>query len=251
MDMFLDAMRVPRIYLPAPLTADTLIPLSEACFHHVARVLRLKAGANVVLFNGEGGEFHGVLDQVTRRSAMVRLQRFVAREVEAPLKILLAQGISRGERMDYTLQKAVELGVDAILPLVTERSTVALQDERLGNRVQHWQKIIISACEQCGRNRLPQLLAPITLAKWLPCHLDVDLKLVLDPSATRGLKSSVTSARALALLIGPEGGFSAQELRVAKVQDFLPVRLGPRILRTETAAVAALAALQVLTGDLG
>lgn len=244
-------MRIPRLYLPAYLTTNTHLTLTDAAFHHAVRVLRLRSGASVILFNGTGGEFHGVLDNVARHKATVHIQRFIAQEKESSLKVLLAQGISRGDRMDYTLQKAVELGVRAILPLLTKRSVSELKDERLAKRMQHWQRIVIGACEQCGRNRLPLLLEPMTLAEWLIDENFKGLRLVLDPGADQRLKSITPVAQEMTLLIGPEGGLTSDELQLAQAKDFIRVQLGPRILRTETAAVAALSGLQVMWGDLG
>jgi 16S rRNA (uracil1498-N3)-methyltransferase len=244
-------MRIPRLYFPKNLTVHTHITLTDAAFHHAVRVLRLRSGAPVILFNGTGGEFHGILDDVAHHNATVHIQHFIAQEKESPLKILLAQGISRGDRMDYTLQKAVELGVTAILPLFTERGVIDLKDKRLAKRMQHWQKIIIGACEQSGRNQLPPVLEPMALATWLTNNCPGGLKLVLDPRADQRLRTITPATQEMTLLIGPEGGLTQNELQLAEAKDFMGVQLGPRILRTETAAVAALSALQVRWGDLG
>jgi 16S rRNA (uracil1498-N3)-methyltransferase len=175
----------------------------------------------------------------------------MAQEKESPLTVFLGQGLSRGDRMDYTLQKAVELGVKTILPLLTQRSVTDLQDARVAKRLQHWQKIIIGACEQSGRNQVPRILQPIALTNWLKNDHPRGLKLVLDPRADQRLQRITPSSQELTLLIGPEGGFTPDELQLAQTKGFLPAQLGPRILRTETAAVAALTAVQVLWGDLG
>lgn len=245
-------MRIPRLYLPLPLPVGSDVTLPENTRHHVCRVLRLPTGAELMLFNGDGSEFQGRLATVTRQQATVTVTACLPRDVETPLPIRLAQGVSRGERMDYTLQKAVELGVAAIQPVVTERSVAALTGERWPRRRQHWQGIVIAACEQCERNRLPDLLEPLPLADWLATTGALpDLKLLLDPSATAGLGDLSPPSGGVTLLIGPEGGLSDREIELARSAGFVGVRLGPRILRTETAGVAALAALQVLWGDLG
>jgi 16S rRNA (uracil1498-N3)-methyltransferase len=243
-------MRIPRIYCPVPLSIGSHIDLPPTALNHVVRVLRLKVGATLILFNGAEGEFHGVLAAVTRSAATVRIQTYHPREAESPLPILLAQGISRGERMDYTLQKAVELGVSVILPVLTERSVVKLEQERWRHRIQHWQGIIASACEQCGRNRLPLLLEPVGLARCLQSSALQGLKLVLDPLAPSTLGTLALSPPAVSLLIGPEGGLSPTEIALAEVAGFTAVRLGPRVLRTETAALVALTSVQLRWGDL-
>ncbi len=241
-------MRIPRLYLPAPLAVGARAPLSAGAFNHAVRVLRLKAGAPVALFNGLGGEFHGVLESVSRREGVVRVEAFQPREAESPLPVLLAQCVSRGERMDYTLQKAVELGVTAIMPLLSEHAVVSLGDtERLARRLDHWRGVVIAACQQCGRNRLPPVQEPRALSVWLADDIPAGLKLMLEPLAARRL-TELSPAPAITLLIGPEGGFSQAEITHAHAAGFIGVRLGSRIMRTET---AGLAALQTLWGDLG
>ncbi|MEJ2344178.1 MAG: 16S rRNA (uracil(1498)-N(3))-methyltransferase [Gammaproteobacteria bacterium] len=242
-------MRVPRIHLPQPLAAGAAIELTAAAAGHVARVLRLKPGDPLVLFNGEGGEYSAHVEDAGRGRTVVRVGEFAARESESPLSITLAQAISRGERMDYTIQKAVELGVRAIVPLITERTVVQLKGERREKRRTHWQRVAASACEQCGRNRVPHVESPVQLTAWL-AQLDGQLTgLLLDPDADAGMRRLQTAQSAFALLSGPEGGFSEQEVAAARRAGFIGVRLGPRVLRTETAAVAALASLQALWGD--
>ena len=245
-------MRIPRIYCPAPLSIGSHIDLPPTALNHVIRVLRLKAGATLSLFNGADGEFHGVLATVTRSTATVRIQAYSPREAESPLPVLLAQGISRGEPMDYTLQKAVELGVSVIFPVLTEHSVVKLEHERWRRRIQHWQGVIASACEQCGRNRLPLLLEPVSLTTCLQSSALKGLKLVLDPLATSTLSTIAPPPPppAVSLLIGPEGGLSPAEIALAEAAGFTAVRLGPRVLRTETTALVAVTAVQLLWGDL-
>jgi 16S rRNA (uracil1498-N3)-methyltransferase len=241
-------MRLPRIHHPAPLAAGARIELQEAAANHVARVLRLPTGAPVILFNGEGGEYEAVITEIDKRRVIVELGAFRAVEREPPLPLWLAQGISRGERMDYTVQKAVELGVSRIIPLFTERCGVHLDEARLAKRLQHWRAVAVGACEQCGRNRLPEIAPALPLAEWLAAPIP-GLRLVLDPEAEGSLSALAPPTGPVTLLIGPEGGLSDQELQSARQSNFLGLRLGPRVLRTETAAVAALAALLATWGD--
>ncbi|MEE4380191.1 MAG: 16S rRNA (uracil(1498)-N(3))-methyltransferase [Candidatus Competibacteraceae bacterium] len=245
-------MRTPRLYLPIPLSSDARITLTDAAHHYIVRVLRLKPGMPCVLFNGQGGEFQAVIETVERRQATACVGNFISKEAESPLDVLLAQGISKGAAMDYALQKAVELGVNAIQPLLVERSVVNVSDARLTRRMEHWHGVIASACEQCGRNRLPQLLAVLSLDAWLNSQVNPGLRLLLDPVAQlSGLRHIPSPSSKITLLIGPEGGLSPTETAAARATGFTSIRLGPRVLRTETAGVAALTALQVLWGDLG
>jgi 16S rRNA (uracil1498-N3)-methyltransferase len=242
-------MRIPRIHLPLALRTGAIVALGEGAANHVLRVLRLRPGAAVVVFNGEGGEFEGVLVHADRRRVEVELRTRRERGVESPLAITLAQGISRGERMDYTIQKAVELGVHRIVPLVTERSMVSLAGERRDKRLRHWQSVAASACEQCGRNLVPEVAEVCGLDEWLNDGGE-ELRLVLHHRAAGGLARFAAPQGAVTLLIGPEGGLSPAEIERAQHAGYAPVRLGPRVLRTETAAVVALAAMQSLWGDL-
>lgn len=216
---------------------------------HVTRVLRLKPGAEMIVFNGKGGEYGARLHQIERTRAWVDITAFEARDIESPLDICLIQGISRGERMDYTIQKAVELGVQKIVPVSTERSVVQLNEERKARRHRHWQGVIISACEQCGRTRIPALEYAQDFRDFLGNYISDALKLTLQPDAERSLSAMRWQQQGIDLLIGPEGGLSEQELELAAQLGFNGIRLGPRILRTETAAVAVLGAIQVLWGD--
>ena len=245
-------MRVPRLYLPIPLATGITVPLDNHAFNHAVRVLRLGVNAPLTLFNGQCGAFAATLTEVGKRQAQAQVMEAVPGEVESPLPVTLAQGVSRGEKMDYTLQKAVELGVATIQPLFTERSGVALTGERLARKVQHWQGIVIGACEQCGRNRLPELREPLTLLDGLTrLTKEPGPGLLLDPLAESGLRGLTPPAGPITLLIGSEGGLSPEELAKAREAGFIGIRLGPRILRTETAGVAALAAIQALWGDCG
>jgi 16S rRNA (uracil1498-N3)-methyltransferase len=241
-------MRIPRIHHPAPLTSGACIELSDTAANHVARVLRLPVGAPLILFNGSGGEFEATINTIDKRRVLVDVGSFQDKEREPPLQIWLAQGISRGERMDYTIQKAVELGVSRIVPLFTEHCGVQLSGERLEKRIKHWQGVVISACEQCGRNRIPRIDTPVTLTQWLAMPGE-GLRLVLAPEAEHALAQLPAPGGPVTLLIGPEGGLSDQEIALAKQAGYAGLRLGPRILRTETAAVAALAAMLGAWGD--
>ncbi|MDP2639827.1 MAG: 16S rRNA (uracil(1498)-N(3))-methyltransferase [Betaproteobacteria bacterium] len=238
-----------RLYCDLPLSPGAEIVLPDAAARHAVSVLRLQVGDALNLFNGTGGEYRASLVAVNKRETRVRLIEFDATERESPVDITLALGISAGERMDYSLQKATELGVTAIQPLATERSVVKLAGERAGKRLQHWQHVVIAACEQCGRNRVPAV-APVQKIYAYLAAVDRNKRLLmLSPDAGTPLKR-VASAAAAVLLIGAEGGLAPSEYQAAQACGFEPVNLGPRILRTETAPVAALALLQALWGDL-
>lgn len=244
---------MPRIYITTPLTINSEIMIDGSAGNHISRVLRLKPGENVTLFNGEGGEYSATLTAIERKTAHAHIDNFDPREYESPLQITLIQGISRGERMDYTLQKSVELGVNRIIPLSTERCNVKFDEKRAAKRQQHWQGVVISACEQCGRNRIPEIMPVLSLHHWLTTLEDNsnELRLLLNPRATRTLRQLNPVTKELSLLIGPEGGLSEREIETAIQSGFQGIQLGPRILRTETAGVAALAALQSHWGDMG
>ena len=241
--------RVPRIFHPAPLQGQHELRLDDQAAQHVAKVLRLGTGAELVLFDGRGGQYRANILAVERREVRVRLGNFEAVEIESPLQITLAQGVSKGERMDFTIQKAVELGVSRIVPLDTERSVVNLKGERREKKMAHWQGVIISACEQCGRNHLPELLPWQGLSQWLERGPDGQ-GLLLDHRAPTGL-ADLGELRDITLLIGPEGGLAPQEREQAYLAGYQGLRLGPRVLRTETASLAAIAVLQARLGDLG
>jgi len=223
--------------------------LPEAAARHAVTVLRLQVGDTLNLFNGSGGEYSARLVAVSKREARVRLIEFLATERESPVDITLALGISAGERMDYSLQKATELGVAAIQPLATERSVVRLAGERADKRLAHWQHVVTAACEQCGRNRVPAVAPVQKLYAYLAAVDRSQRLLLLSPDAAAPLKTARQSDRVV-LLVGAEGGFAPAESAAAEASGFEPVKLGPRILRTETAPVAALAVLQALWGDL-
>lgn len=242
-------MRIPRFYCPQLGQSQTVMALPESVHRHAVQVLRLKAGAPVRLFDGQGRELEATLSLVERKRSEVQLERELDIQSESPLDITLLQGISRGERMDFAIQKAVELGVKTILPVVTERCNVQLSKERAEKRLKHWQGVLTSACEQSGRAYMPELSPVTTLDEAMTVTAD-DLKLVLDPQAQQRFHS-LPQPQTLTLLIGPEGGLSDDEISQAQQADFTAVQFGPRILRTETAAVAALAVVQTLWGDMG
>ncbi|MDG4552062.1 MAG: 16S rRNA (uracil(1498)-N(3))-methyltransferase [Candidatus Contendobacter sp.] len=242
-------MRVPRLYLPTPLTVGATVALDESAFNHAVKVLRLKPGAALILFDGAGSAFGATLVGAGKRDAWARVNEVLSGAAESPLRVVLAQGVARGDKMDYILQKAVELGVAAIQPLFTERGGVALAGERWARKVRHWRGIVVGACEQCGRDRLPEVREPLPLAEWLGQLREPGLLLLLDPLAERSLRGLERSGGAVTLLIGAEGGLSPAEIAQSRAAGFVGVRLGPRVLRTETAGVAALAAVQALWGD--
>lgn len=244
-------MRIPRIYVPHPLTPGRDIDLPQQAGEHVVRVLRLERGHPLRLFNGDGGEYSGEIAALAKRGVSARvLEALPAADRESPLRITLGQGIARGEKMDWILQKATELGVARIVPLITERTEVKLDAERAARRLAHWQAVIAAACEQCGRNRLPELHEPVRLADWAAALAGHEgLRLVLDPRDGVAARDLPTIDAAI-LAVGPEGGLSGHDLAALGQTGFRGLRLGPRILRTETAGLAALAALQAIHGDL-
>jgi len=250
-------VRIPRIYQPVPLTSGQIIKLDAQATVHLTKVLRLRVGDTLTLFNGiknangHHGEFTACVNSVARRSTLIEIGKFVTCTVESPLELVLLQGISRGERMDYTVQKAVELGVSRIIPILSARTMVNLKDDRQEKRRVHWQKVVNSACEQCGRNRVPTVEAVKSFAAALVeiSTITDNLKLVLHHRAETNLTVLTPQQRAVSLLVGPEGGLSAQEISAAEAAGFIPLQLGPRILRTETAALAALSVLQWHWGD--
>lgn len=237
----------PRLYLAEGLRQGAEIALTDAARAHSA-ALRLKSGDTVRLFDGSGGEYAAVLVQVGREMR-AQVGEFRESESESPLQVILAQCLSSGDRMDITLQKATELGVSAIQPLQSTRSIVRLDAERMARRQIHWQNVVISACEQCGRNRIPVVAPTEDIAGWLASGAPSGTRLMLAPEAASGLKQ-IKPGGPITLLVGPEGGLSPEEQQMAQSAGFTGIRLGPRVLRTETAPLAALAALQAIWGDL-
>ncbi len=243
-------MMPPRFLSPLPLApelAGQVIELHESAAHHAVRVLRLAVGDALTLFDGTGGEYAATLVRIDRRGASVRIERFLAVERESPLAVTLAQGIVANDAMDYAVRKATELGVTSIQPLVTARSAPFPPGERGDKRIAHWRQVVIAACEQCGRNRVPEVFPSRTFTEWLAAWSGSVIALV--PDADRSAVALVQPPGPLALLIGPEGGLDAREVAAARAKKFNLVRLGPRVLRAETAAVAGLSVLQALWGD--
>jgi 16S rRNA (uracil1498-N3)-methyltransferase len=242
-------LAVTRIYQPISLSLQANVQLDAKASHHLVHVLRANEQDGVTLFNGEGGEYQAVITRIDKKGVHVKVIAWVPREVESPLVIHLAQGIARGEKMNFIIQKAVELGVNSITPLLTERCQVRVEGEREEKRLHHWQSIAISACEQSGRNRVPTIRAPSTLLSWLPIA-QADRCFVLLPHVSTKLPTDKLAKQAsILLLIGPEGGLSQEEVELTSKQGFSPLNLGPRILRTETATLAALTLLQSRYGD--
>ena len=236
--------RAPRLYVDAELRPGAKLALPGNSAHHAARVLRLREGDPVVLFDGRGGEYDARLFMPGRGQAVAEIGDWREVERESPLAVTLVQAVSSGEKMDFTIQKAIELGVAAIQPVLTAKSVVRLNAEREAKKLAHWKRIAIAACEQCGRNRIPEVREPVALDRY---QAPAGTKILLSPAGTGKLAGLATGP--LALAAGPEAGFSAEEEQLLLRAGFEAVRLGPRILRTETAALAALAALNALAGD--
>ena len=243
------SMRVSRVYTSAALALGKQVELDEENGHYVRTVLRLKKDTEIILFDGKGGEYLCTVSEVNRKLVIIAVNKWLDRSVESSLLVTLGLGISRGDRMDLTVQKAVELGVNFITPLLTERCVVQFKGEKKPLRLLHWQKIVQHATEQSGRTILPVLTEIEQLQFWV--GRQNGLKVFLDPYADLTLIDVAPIDMKVTLLTGPEGGFSAQERDIAKSAGFIPVRLGSRILRTETASLAALAAVQMLWGDFG
>ena len=237
----------PRLFAPVDIALGAEIRLPQRAAHHLG-VLRLHPGDAITLFNGQGGEFSAELVRLDPRQALVRVLSRQGFERESPLSIALAQCISGSDRMDTALQKSTELGVSRIVPIASERSVVRLSGDRAEKRLAHWRNVIIAACEQCGRNRIPELTAILDMSDFFEHSAGGGLRLILAPDADQNLKA-LAPPRDVTLLIGPEGGLTARERGDAEQAGFIPIRFGPRVLRTETAPLAAIAAMQTLWGD--
>ncbi len=245
-------MRLTRIHVAAPLAPGSELALPESAATHLSRVLRLGVGDACVLFNGDGHDYAARIIAAGKRELRVTIEASVIVDRESPLHIVLLQGIARGEKMDLILQKATELGVGAVLPLSSQRSEVKLDDSRAGKRLAHWQSVVVAACEQSGRAVVPAVDAPASLARVLASLPAGGLRLLLDPDGTLSLAAlQLPSATPVLLAVGPEGGWSMLDREQLGAAGFRGLRLGPRILRTETAGLAAIAALQASLGDLG
>jgi 16S rRNA (uracil1498-N3)-methyltransferase len=243
-------MRLSRVFVDVPLASGARVELGGSAAAHVSRVLRLRAGEPLTLFNGRGGEFAARLEAVQGGRVAVQVGEAQALERESPLELRLVQGISRGERMDLVVQKATELGVAEIVPVITERSVVRLDAAQAQRRGEHWRAITIAACEQSGRNRVPQIRAVLSLAEFLRGDEAPATRLLLSPAAALRLGETPRPGGPVTLLIGPEGGLTPQEQEDALARGYVGVRMGPRVLRTETAAIVALTLLQREFGDL-
>ena len=242
-------MFVTRIYQNTSLNVNSNVTLDENASHHLARVLRASIGDEIILFNGDGDEYPARIINITKKNVTIEILSKTICQRESPIDIYLAQGIARGEKMDFIIQKAVELGAVKIFPLVTERCNVRLTAEREEKRLRHWQSIVTSACEQSGRNVIPELLPAQTLSDFIT-HVSADVKFVLTPHCDTAMTTtSLPSNAKIILLIGPEGGLSSGEIQFAIDHQYQALLLGPRVLRTETATIAALAVLQVRFGD--
>lgn len=236
-----------RFYDPIPLKLNAHCTLGDACFQHAIKVLRLKSGQEITLFNGDGNDYQATLADVTKKSATAHIHGLLEKTTESPLNTHIGQVMSRGERMDYAVQKATELGVHAITPLTSERCEVRLNKERQTKRIAHWQQVAISACEQSGRSKIPSIHECSSLEHWIASQT-AQVKLVLHHHCARRL-SDFTPPSHIALLIGPEGGLTEREVDLARQHGFEAVAFGPRVMRTETAPIAALSLLNHLWGD--
>ena len=241
--------RVARFHADLALRTGGTVMLPAEAAHHAVHVLRLRAGEEVTLFDGRGGEYAGRIAAIARLRVSVEVLAHRALERESPLAMTLVQGVSAGEKMDFTVQKATELGVAALQPVVCERSTGRIGGERAAHKRAHWQRVAVAACEQCGRNRVPEILAPLPLEQYCRDAMPGN-GILLSAEARIGLREAAARlGKVMTLAAGPESGFTAREEALLAQAGFLPIRLGPRVLRTETAALAALAALNALAGD--
>lgn len=238
---------MPRLFVDIALAQGAETALPDDAAHHFIKVLRARVGDEVCLFNGRGGEYHGVLSRIDKKTAAVTLNRFLTDDRASPLPVHLGQVLSKGDRFDWALQKAVELGVSEITPLFSERCEVRLGEERQDKKLGHWQRVVISACEQCGLNRVPVVHTPQPLADWLAAAT-AEARFVLAPGV-EPLTPGPERPAGVALLVGPEGGLAPREIEQANRHGFRNWRLGGRVFRTETAPVAALAVLQWCFGD--
>ena len=249
-------MRIPRVYLAQALRAGDTVALPTSACEHLLRVLRMAEGAPLLLCNGDGMDYRATLVDIGKRGAHARIADATPNHSESPLQVTLAQALARGEKMDLVVQKATELGVVAIQPIITERTEVRLDAERGAKRLAHWQAVAVAACEQSGRACVPVIAEPLQLATYA-AGIDANaIRLALDPGGERlsclpSINDASVSEKPIHLVVGPEGGLSERDLAQLHAAGFSGMRLGPRILRTETAGLAALAALQALAGDFG
>ena len=240
-------MRSYRVYSSRPVTIDEQCDLDDRASHHLARVLRVKTGDRLSVFNGDGNNYQGAIVSATKHQVSVLIDSIEPANTESSLNTCLALAVSKGDRFEWAIKKATELGVTSIVPILSQRVDVRLSPERWQKKQEHWQQIVISACEQSGRAVVPEVQQPITLPQWLS-DAEADCKLVLDPEATPS--ALYDQPASIALLIGPEGGLAASELTLASENGFSAMRLGPRVLRTETAPLVALSVLGARWGDI-
>jgi 16S rRNA (uracil1498-N3)-methyltransferase len=243
-------MAIPRIHCDIRLGPGALVHLSPEAAQHVGKSLRLRVGDALVLFDGLGGEYEAAILRMDRERVDVKVGAFHDTDRESPLAVGLVQGLPEADKMDWILQKAVELGVAWVQPIVCDRSVVRLSGDRAARRESHWQRVVIAACEQCGRNRLPQLRPPLAFRDWAAQPSDAR-RWMLAPGAAEPLTEQAAPSGTVEILVGPEGGLSEREVDIAAMIGFTALSLGPRVLRTETAPLAALAAMQALWGDFG
>ncbi len=242
-------MRIPRIFINQKVVSTATISLPEDKAHHIQHVLRLRVGDQIKLFNNSGLEFKAEITEVTKKVVRVQVKDVGQLKNESPLAITLCLAVSRGSHMDFSIQKAVELGVTAIIPIISEFGNVKLTDNRIDNKLLHWTKIIIGAAEQSGRNRLAELQSPVTFNEWINSE-SIATKLIIHPGAEQTMSKINLQDNKLTLMIGAEGGFSDLEFQKALDSNYIPVSLGPRILRTETAVACSVSNAQQLWGDL-
>ena len=243
-------MSSPRFYCAPPLNFTDTFELPSEAAHHANRVLRLRVNDSVQIFDGEGNAFDAIISEINGKNVVLGKLRSCVVELKPRLHIVLAHSMCSSEKMDWVVQKATELGVAEIQPVQTQRSVAKLTGERVEKRTEHWRSVIVSACEQCGRNTLPQVYVPLDLSVWLTrMRDDTNAKFILHPDGSTTLQQQAVPQSRVTLLIGPEGGFSADEVLMAHQTGFVPILLGPRVLRTETAALAGITALQTRWGD--
>lgn len=241
---------IPRFHCPLPLSPGALVELPEAVAHHALKVLRMKNGGVLVLFDGSGGEWQATLKIGAGGTARALIGEFRDVERESPLSVTLVQALPAGDKMDWVVEKCVELGVAAIQPVAAKRSIIRLSSERMARRVAHWNAIAVAACEQCGRNRVPRVLPILDLPEYLAhAQTQYACRLLLAPQGGQALRTLERPEGPLLVMVGPEGGWDEGEIAAAHAAGFTAVRLGPRVLRTETAGTALLAAMQALWGD--
>jgi 16S rRNA (uracil1498-N3)-methyltransferase len=243
-------MRLTRVFVDGDLATGQRLTVDGSVGNHIVRVLRSRIGDELTLFNGRGGQYGASIDEIRRDTVQISVREHRDQERESAFELTLAQGISRGERMDWVVQNATELGVTRIVPLFTERSMVHLDEKQAAKKVQHWRGIAVAACEQCGRNVIPEIAVPVVLYGLLERSESSGLSLLLSPAGEKRIEDLAGNPQGATVLIGPEGGLAQVEQDAALRAGFAAVRMGPRVLRTETAAVCALTLLQQKFGDL-